>query len=193
MRNSDVRSYSGTDDSWRCLSPACIWRRYSWYIASMWRTVAMRSGIWAAAPQAEHQVRMSCSDGLRAPFSILETLVKCQPITEARARPVRFASLRISRRRAPRASRACCTGVVKLGRRVLAVRDRSRPCRLEGSQALADEPRVCGQLLTLDRTVAGQVSEYNGLAVETPEVIAREQQCRRPLTREPPDIFAGSY
>src|SRR5271165_4137044 len=104
---------------------------------------------------------MSSSDGPREPFSILLTLVKCQPMAAERARPERRASLRISRSRAPRASRACWTGVVNSGGVVLAVRNRDRPRGLEGGHAIIDQPGVLGQLVPLDLAVAGEAGEHD--------------------------------
>src|SRR5437762_14012904 len=89
------------------------------YIVSIWRTVAIRSASWPSARQARHQTRMSSSDGFWSPCSNLLIFVKCQPTKAASARPVRFASLRISRSRAPSASRACWTEVDKSGGLVL--------------------------------------------------------------------------
>src|SRR5258708_8594497 len=145
----------------------------------MLRTVAMRSEIWSGALQVLHQIRMSSSDGLRAPFSSLLTLVKCQPVKTARARPVRFASLRISRRRAPSASRAWWTGVGKSGRCVLAVRSGHWPRGLESSRALPDHVRVGGHLVSYDVAITRKMSEGDGLIIEQPEVIAWQQKCPR--------------
>jgi len=91
-------------------------------------------------------VRISGSDGVRAPFSILETLVKCQFASMARARAVRFASLRISRRRAPSACRACWTDAVNLDC-VLVVRDGEFPYGFERCPAQVHYFRVVGDLL----------------------------------------------
>ena len=74
------------------------------------------------------------------------TLVKCQPQSSARARPVRLPSLRISRRRTPSASRACLTGVDTLRGLVLVMRRGDRPRGLEGRLATMDQ--VAGSVVT---------------------------------------------
>ena len=55
--------------------PARACRRNSTYADSTARAVAIRSGTWSSAPQAEHQRRMSVSVGTCVPFSILLTRV----------------------------------------------------------------------------------------------------------------------
>src|SRR6266511_3209176 len=85
---------------------------------------AMRSGTWSGASQCLHHARMSSTDGGCRPCSILLTFEKCQPATCASTRPVKPASVRISRRRVPSASLASCaaddgernTAVISVGK-----------------------------------------------------------------------------
>src|SRR5713226_10156635 len=118
-------------------------------LCTLW-AAAMRSVISPWAWQRVHQVRRSLSDGCCLPFSSLETLVKCQPVRAASWRPDRPASLRISRSRPPRASRACssCLGKARAGLDdgVAGVRDRDGPDCLECRLAEPDGIGVDGQL-----------------------------------------------
>src|SRR5213596_3293312 len=112
---------------------------------------------------------MSPSLGVCVPYSILLILVKCQEHMPARARPVRPASLRISRRRAPSASRACLTGVVNLCRLVFVVGDGTGPGGLERRFAGSYHLSVSGHLMVKHMAVTVKVGEGHGVPVEQPE------------------------
>src|SRR6266700_7024949 len=115
---------------------------------------------------------MSSSDGCCLPFSSLDTLVKCQPVRAASWRPDRPASLRISRSRPPRASRACssCLGKAVAGSEwvVACVRCCDGPDRLERGLAESHGVGVGGEFLPGRPAVSGEVVEEEAIAVEEP-------------------------
>src|SRR5262249_9726357 len=103
------------------------------------------------------------------------TLVKCQLRMAARARPVNFASMRMSRRRAPSAARACLTGDVDKSRRlVLVVRNSALPRFLESRCARADDGSIGCYFMAEHVPVAGEVSKRDRFTVEHPEVVTRK-------------------
>ncbi|GAB2812107.1 hypothetical protein GCM10027073_50350 [Streptomyces chlorus] len=73
------------------------------------RAVAIRSSACSSAPQAEHQVWMSASEGGISSFWLLVVFAGCQPHRAESPFPVKAASLRRCCKRAASASRAACT------------------------------------------------------------------------------------
>src|ERR1700722_17350015 len=106
---------------------------------------------------------MSWSAGLCTPCSILLTRVKCWPVTVARSRPDRPASLRTSRRRAPSASLACRAALIGA---ILTMRHGKLPDGLERRPAELDVRRVTGGELARVQPVPGVGQEHCEAVVE---------------------------